>query len=108
MLDPLSRANEGGIQDRVVAVLLNDFAAFVHEAFHCLAGLAGWLLTQPLENLFEAVDMPLGLFEVILKSAFQKPKLSSPFSAAPSPADFRRYRGLSTRRYTGLSKNPCS
>ena len=71
MFDSLGGPNECGIQHGIVAVFIDDLLAFLDEAFHCFADLAARFLAQPFENLFEPVDVPLGLFQVILKCPLQ-------------------------------------
>ena len=70
VLNPLRRADQGGIENRILAVFLDDFLTFFDEAFHGLAGFAGGFLAQAFENLLEPIDVALRLREVLLERPF--------------------------------------
>jgi hypothetical protein len=44
------------------------FAAFLYQACYVRTGLARWLFPERLENLFESIDMALGLFKMAFKT----------------------------------------
>ena len=64
-----------------------NIAAFLDESFHRLALVAGKPEFEAFADLFEALDVALGLFEVLFKSGFQvrvRRGLTPPMLHAPS------------------------
>lgn len=64
MLDALSGADEARVADRGVAVGIDEFLAFLDEALHGAAGLAGRSFVELTEDFLEAIDVDLRLAQV--------------------------------------------
>ena len=71
VLDALRRADESGVAHGVLGVFVDHVAAFFDEALHGLALVAGKGQAEIFADFFEALDMALGLFEVLLEAGFQ-------------------------------------
>lgn len=68
VLDTLSSRDESRVHHFALEILVHDFFAFLYEALHACAFLAGGLFVKSVKNFFEALDVPLGLFEMGLEA----------------------------------------
>src|SRR6185437_13654263 len=66
VLDPLGRADQGGVACVAVAVGLRDLGALADQALHAVAVLALGLDADRLEHLFEPLHVSAGLLEMIV------------------------------------------
>jgi hypothetical protein len=71
MFDALRSADEAGVAYHVLGVFANELAAFPDEAFHRLAPVVDEVAIAAFGDLLEALDMFLGLFEVLFEAASQ-------------------------------------
>jgi hypothetical protein len=66
-LHTLCGPDERGIHHRIVEVFLHHLAAFLYQAFHSHAFFALRARIEGREDFVEAVDVPAGLFQMLLK-----------------------------------------
>ena len=71
VLDALRGADQPGIADGVRGIFADEFTAFLDEAFHGFAFVAGEFLAEEIGNLIEPFNMAFGLLEVFLKAGFE-------------------------------------
>ena len=67
MLHALRGRNQSGVERVLFQVLIHHLRSLFDEPFHALALLARRFLAQCAENLLQALDVPLGLFQMFLE-----------------------------------------
>jgi hypothetical protein len=71
MLHGLSRRDETGVQRSGSLELVHDRLAFLDDTENGVAGFSARWLAEQLKHLFQALYMPFGLREVLLKTRLQ-------------------------------------
>src|SRR5690606_39048103 len=71
VFDSLGSADQRSIQNIRRVIFLNQVLAFGEEALHPVAGFAFGFFFKNLEDLLEALDVILGLFQMFVKSLLQ-------------------------------------
>ena len=72
MLDFLRSRDQGYVLAFAIElIILDDVTALLDQPFHRLAGLALGRLAQLLEDPLQAIDLPLGLLQVLLEGRLQ-------------------------------------